>query len=269
MRDALTWGMLVVACGVVGILGYRYYEATEQISLLTQRTSRLTAELEGVTEVHKLTEAKSAEKAQEAEGTIVALRTVHDKLKTEVQSLRKALVKAGEEKDALASRLGTVESASKKLQVNVQSLETEKKQLQAKINALQADVERRQAEIERRGRALEEQKQVLRQREGELQEIKKALQADQEALRLWQETAQRLVDEQKKLKAQLDAREEDLKQATLLQAERAAEVHQLTETLKQREERIAILRKRLAELEKRQGKQPTSSTFPSMVPAGR
>jgi len=37
------WAMLLVACAVVGILGYRYYRASEQIALLTERTGQLSA----------------------------------------------------------------------------------------------------------------------------------------------------------------------------------------------------------------------------------
>ncbi len=269
MRDSVMWIMLLVACAVVGILGYRYYQASEQIALLTERTGQLSAELEGVGEVHKLTEAKSAKEVRQAEGDIAKLTRTKDKLRAEVRGLRKKVAKAGEEKDTLKTRLASAKSASQKLQASLEALQAEREKLLSEVTALQTDVKRRQGEVERRGRVLQEQREVLQQRERELLRMKKAIQVDQEALRLWQETAQRLVEEQKGLKAQLEARKDELRQATLLQAERAAEVHQLTETLKDQEERIAVLRRRLAELERRQGQQPTSSTSRSMVPAGR
>lgn len=261
MRDAVTWVMLFVACLVVGILGYRYYQATQQIALLTRKAGQLTAEIEGVAEVHQLTEAKSAQEVQKAEGTIAKLTQTQDKLKAEAGNLRKELSKAGEERDQLKTQLAAAQNTSRKLQVNLQALEADKEQLQGEAKRLQA-------EIERRGRLLQQERDLLAGREKELHGITKAREADQEALRLWQETAQRLVEEQKKLKAQLDAREEELMQATLQQAERAAEIHLLTQTLKEREEHIAALRRRLAELEGRRGQQPTSSTSRSTVAGG-
>ena len=85
MRDSVMWVMLLVACAVVGILGYRYYRASEQIALLTERTGQLSAELEGVGEVHKLTEAKSAKEVRQAEGDITKLTRTKEKLRAEVR----------------------------------------------------------------------------------------------------------------------------------------------------------------------------------------
>jgi len=176
-----------------------------------------------------------------------------------VGTLRKELSRAGEERDGLKTQLATAQSASQKLQVNLQALQAEKEQLQGEMQGLQA-------EIERRGRVLQQERDVLAERENELQGVKAAREADQDALRLWQESAQRLVEEQKKLQAQLEAREEEFRRATLLQAERAAEIHLLTKTLMEREEHIVMLRRRLAELEGRRGQQPTSWTFhPTLV----
>jgi cell division protein FtsB len=72
-------------------LGYRYYQASEQIALLSERTSQLSAELEGVAEVHKLTEAKSAKEVRQAEGDIAKLTGTKEKLRAEVRGLSSGL----------------------------------------------------------------------------------------------------------------------------------------------------------------------------------
>ncbi len=61
------------------------------------------------------------------------------------------------------------------------------------------------------------------------------------------------MEEQKKLQAELRAREEELKRVNLLQAEGAAEVHELTQALKEREGQIAALRRQVRDLETRPG----------------
>jgi chromosome segregation ATPase len=87
-------------------VGYRYYQASEQIALLSERTSQLSAELEGVAEVHKLTEAKSAKEVRQAEGDVAKLTGTKEKLRAEVRGLRKKVAKAGEENPEIAGEPG-------------------------------------------------------------------------------------------------------------------------------------------------------------------
>ncbi|MEE9172168.1 MAG: hypothetical protein V3U41_04595 [candidate division NC10 bacterium] len=233
MRDAVTWVMLFVACAVVGVLGYRYYKATQQIALLTEKTSRLTAEIEGVTEVHKLTEAKSATKLRQ---TV----TGRDKLKADMRGLKKELAKARKERDALKKQFGALKSDAKKMAATLKAVQGDKKKLTGEIQTMQAEKEQLDRRVARREKEFATLQRTL-------QGMEKARRADQEALRAWQGTARRLLEEQKRLQAELQIREEEFQQATLLEAERAAEVHKLTETLEEREKRIAALRKQLQE----------------------
>lgn len=226
MRDAVTWIMLLVACAVVGILGYRYYNAIQQIALLTEKTARLTAELEGATEVHKLAEAKSETQLQK---TVKS----RDKLQAEAEALQKELDTTKKDRDGLKKQVATLQSDTKKLESSVRALQQDNEELKKQILAVTTEREKREKEL-----ADVTQK---------LQGLTKARQADQEALRTWQGTAQRLVEEQKKLQAELRDREEELKQSSLLEAERAAEVHRLTAALEERERRITALRKQLQE----------------------
>jgi len=227
MRDTVTWLIILVACAVVGILGYRYYKATQELALLTEKATRLTAEVEGVTEVSKLTEAKQVKEARKAAETIAGLTQSRDKLTGEVQGLQKELAKTRQEREALKTQVGALQTESKKLEGNLRALQGEKEKLDRRIEAVE---------------------RTVKEREVKLQELEKARKADQEALRTWQGTGQRLLEEQKKLQAELRVSEEELKRASVLQAERAAEVHELTVVLKQREERIAALQKRIQEL---------------------
>jgi chromosome segregation ATPase len=253
MRDTVTWLIIFVACGVVGILGYRYYRATEQIALLTEKTAELTAQLEGVTEVHKLTESKHAKKVRQAEESVASLTRNREQLAAEVQELQKDLAKIRRDRDALKSQ--------------VAALQNETQKLDGSLRALQGEKEKSDRQLAQREKEFESVQRTLREREAKQKEMEKARVADQEALRTWQGTGQRLLEEQKRLQAELRAREEDLKRLSLLQAERAAEVHELSEALKQREDSIALLRRRLQELEG--GRRSGAASSPSGSSTGR
>ncbi len=216
MRDTVTWGIIVVACTSVAILGYRYYTASQEIALLTEKTKRLSAELEGVTEVHQLTETKAQAKERQAKETIVNLTRDREKLKAEVQGLQTELAKTKRDGEKLQEAFAATKRDVQRLENNLKGLQEEKGKLEAQM---------------------------------------KTLKSERDAL---QGLAQRLTEEQKKLRAELQVWERELRQATLLQAERSAEIHQLTETLRQREESITLLKRRVAELEARLGPQPTS-----------
>ncbi|MEE8510644.1 MAG: hypothetical protein V3S57_06370 [candidate division NC10 bacterium] len=248
MRDSMAWVMLLVACAVVGILGFRYYKATQQIALLTETTSQLAAELEGVTEVHKMAEAKSAKEVRRAEQITTKLAKSRDKVKAEVRSLKKELAKARQERDGLKAKVTTLKSDSEKLKGDVRALRVNKKKLEGKVQAMQVDKEELDHRLVQREKEVAALQRTMREREAKLQQMEKARRADQESLQAWQGTTKRLVEERKKLQAKLRVVGEDLEQATLLQVERAAEVHELAEALKQREEHITTLRRRLAEL---------------------